>query len=34
MMRLQPDLQVVWNAAFNPDPGPSTVFQMQMILAW
>jgi len=34
MMRLQPDFQVVWDAAFNPDPGPSTVFQMQLILVW
>ena len=23
LMRLQPDVQVVWDAAFNPDPGPS-----------
>jgi porin len=34
MMRLQPDLQLVWNPAFNPDPGPFTVVQTQFILAW
>jgi porin len=34
LMRLQPDFQVVWNAAFNPDPGPSTIFQVQMLLVW
>jgi porin len=32
--RLQPDLQVVWNPAFNPDSGPSLVFQFQYILTW
>ena len=34
MMRLQPDLQLVWNPAFNPDPGPFTVVQTQFILSW
>ena len=34
MMRLQPDLQIVWNPAFNPDPGPFTIVQTQFILAW
>jgi len=32
--RLQPDLQLVWNPAFNPDPGPATVFQVQAIIAF
>ena len=32
--RLQPDLQVVWNPAFNPDPGPVVVFQLQLLLKW
>jgi porin len=31
---LQPDLQVVWNPAFNPDPGPAVVFQLQLVLKW
>ncbi len=34
LMRLQPDLQLVWNPAFNPDPGPFTVVQTQFILSW
>lgn len=34
LMRLQPDLQLVWNPAFNPDPGPFTVVQAQIILSW
>ncbi len=34
MLRLQPDLQLVWNPAFNPDPGPFTVVQAQFILSW
>ncbi len=34
MLRLQPDLQLVWNPAFNPDPGPFTVVQAQIILSW
>jgi len=32
--RLQPDLQIVWNPAFNPDPGPVVVFQFQFLLKW
>jgi porin len=32
--KLQPDLQIVWNPAHNPDPGPATVFQLQLDLAW
>lgn len=34
LTKLQPDLQVVWNPAFNPDAGPATVFQIQLIIAW
>ena len=33
-LRLQPDLQVVWDRAFNSDSGPATVFQLQVVLAW
>ncbi len=33
-MKLQPDLQVVWNRAHNPDGGPATVFQLQLDIAW
>ncbi len=32
--RLQPDLQVVWNPAYNPDAGPAVVFQLQLDLVW
>ena len=32
--KLQPDLQVVWNPAFNPDSGPVVVVQIQLDLAW
>ena len=31
---LQPDLQVVWNPAFNPIAGPALVAQLQLNLAW
>lgn len=31
---IQPDLQVVWNPAFNPDPGPAVVFQLQFVVKW
>ena len=34
LSRLQPDLQIVWNPAFNPDAGPAVVFQFQFILRW
>jgi len=34
LIRLQPDLQLVWNPAFNPDPGPFTIVQAQIILSW
>ena len=32
--KLQPDIQVVWNRAHNPDPGTATVFQLQLDVAW
>ena len=34
MSQLQPDLQIVWNPAFNPNPGPAVVFQFQFLLQW
>jgi porin len=34
MLRLEPDLQVVFTPAFNPDPGPFVVVQAQFILSW
>jgi porin len=33
-IRLQPDLQVVWDPAFNRDAGPAVVAQLQLVLAW
>jgi porin len=33
-MKLQPDFQLVWNAAHNPDPGPAATFQLQLNMAW
>jgi porin len=33
-VQLQPDLQVVWNPAFNPESGPALVAQLQLNLAW
>ncbi len=33
-VKLQPDVQIVWDPAFNPDGGPSAVFQLQMVLVW
>ena len=33
-LRLQPDLQLLWNPAFNPDPGPALIFQFQFVLSW
>lgn len=32
--QLQPDLQIIWNPAFNPDPKVAVVFQFQFILKW
>lgn len=34
LARLQPDVQILWNPAYNPDAGPAAVFQLQLILAW
>ena len=34
LMRLQPDVQVVWDPAHNPSPGPALVAQVQFILTW
>ncbi len=31
---MQPDLQIVWNPAFNLDPGPAVVFQFQFVVKW
>ena len=31
---LQPDLQAIWNPAFNPAPGPAVVCQVQLALTW
>jgi porin len=31
---VQPDLQIVWNPAFNPDAGPAVVFQFQFVVKW
>ena len=31
---VQPDLQVVWNPAFNSDAGPALVGQLQVNIAW
>jgi porin len=33
-MKLQPDLQVVWNPAFNPNAVHALVFQLQLDVAW
>ena len=33
-IKLQPDVQAVWNPAFNPAPGPALVCQLQLVLAW
>ena len=32
--KLVPDLQVVWNPAFNPDAGPALVCQIQLDFTW
>ena len=34
MSQLQPDLQIVWNPTFSPNPGPAVVFQFQFLLQW
>jgi carbohydrate-selective porin OprB len=33
MMRLQPDVQYVWNPVFNPAPN-ALVAQLQVIFSW
>lgn len=33
-LKLQPDLQVVWNSAFNPNGGAVWVWQLQINAAW
>ena len=33
-IKLQPDVQVVWNRAFSPDSGPAFVCQLQVNIAW
>jgi porin len=33
-IKIQPDLQVIWNPAFNPDHDQALVFQLQLVLAW
>ena len=34
MAKLQPDVQILWNPAYNPNPGPAVIFQLQFILSW
>lgn len=33
-IKLEPDLQTVWNAAFNRSSGPALVSQLQLVLSW
>jgi porin len=33
-IKFQPDLQVVWNPAFNRDAGPALVAQFQLVMSW
>jgi len=33
-IKLQPDLQIIWDPVFNRDSGPATVAQVQLNLAW
>lgn len=33
-IKLQPDVQVIWNPAFSSQPGPAVVWQLQLNLAW
>jgi len=32
--RLQPDLQIVWNPAYNPNASQAVVFQLQLLVSW
>jgi len=34
LARLQPDVQILWNPAYNPEAGPMAIFQLQFILSW
>lgn len=34
MLRLQPDVQLVWNPVFGRDAGPAVVFECQLLLKW
>ena len=34
LAKLQPDIQIIWNPAYNPDPGPAVVFQLQLAMSW
>lgn len=33
-IRLQPDFQMIWNPAYNPNTNQATMFQIQLALAW
>jgi len=33
-IKLQPDLQVIWNPAFSPESGPIFVWQLQLNITW
>ena len=33
-VKLQPDVQAVWNPAFNRNVGPALVFQVQLVVTW
>jgi hypothetical protein len=33
-IRFEPDVQLIWNPVFNPEPGPYTVVQTQFLLSW
>jgi carbohydrate-selective porin OprB len=34
LTKLQTDVEIIWNPAFNPDPGPAAVLQLQFVLSW
>ena len=33
-IKVQPDLQILWNPVHNPEPGPATVVQLQLDIHW
>jgi hypothetical protein len=33
-VRLQPDLQLIWQPVFDPADGPISVFQLEWLIAW